>query len=180
MKALPKKLLPLTLFGIVVTSLFSVRPVQAFTMFGGTQHQLVFTENPDGSLTVTFDGSSSGISIQRLSRDAWTFTLPFTATGQSFAQWFEPENSSLVNVAQEIATDTYLVNSDGTPSSNLPIVPNGTSTSFGTDPNDNVAIQATFNDNAAKNEHVPDTGSTLGLLFLGLTGLLGATRLRLA
>src|SRR5215470_13431393 len=32
MKALPKKLLPLILFGIAVTSLFSVRPAQAFTM----------------------------------------------------------------------------------------------------------------------------------------------------
>ena len=32
MKALPKKLLPLTLFGIAVTSLFSVQPVQAFTV----------------------------------------------------------------------------------------------------------------------------------------------------
>jgi hypothetical protein len=32
MKALPKKLLPLTLFGIAVTSLFSVRPVQAYTV----------------------------------------------------------------------------------------------------------------------------------------------------
>ena len=32
MKALPKKLLPLTLFGIAVTSLFSVRPAQAFTV----------------------------------------------------------------------------------------------------------------------------------------------------
>ena len=32
MKALPKKLLPLTLFAIAVTSLFSVRPVQAYTV----------------------------------------------------------------------------------------------------------------------------------------------------
>ena len=32
MKALPKKLLPLTLFGIAVTSLFSVRPAQAYTV----------------------------------------------------------------------------------------------------------------------------------------------------
>ena len=32
MKALPKKLLPLTLFGIAVTSLFFVRPVQGFTI----------------------------------------------------------------------------------------------------------------------------------------------------
>jgi hypothetical protein len=32
MKALPKKLLPLTLFAIAVTSLFSVRPAQAYTI----------------------------------------------------------------------------------------------------------------------------------------------------
>jgi hypothetical protein len=32
MKALPKKLLPLILFGIAVTSLFSVQPAQAFTI----------------------------------------------------------------------------------------------------------------------------------------------------
>jgi VPDSG-CTERM motif len=32
MKALSKKLLPLTLFGIAVTSLFSVRPAQAYTV----------------------------------------------------------------------------------------------------------------------------------------------------
>ena len=32
MKALPKKLLPLILFGIAVTSLFSVRPAQGFTV----------------------------------------------------------------------------------------------------------------------------------------------------
>jgi hypothetical protein len=32
MKVLPKKLLPLTLFAIAVTSLFSIRPVQGFTI----------------------------------------------------------------------------------------------------------------------------------------------------
>jgi hypothetical protein len=32
MKALRKKLLPLTLFGIAVTSLFCVRPAQAYTV----------------------------------------------------------------------------------------------------------------------------------------------------
>ena len=32
MKVLPKKLLPLILFGIAVTSFFSARPVQAFTI----------------------------------------------------------------------------------------------------------------------------------------------------
>jgi hypothetical protein len=32
MKSLPKKLLPLTLFGIAVTSLLSVQPAQGFTI----------------------------------------------------------------------------------------------------------------------------------------------------
>jgi len=32
MKALPKKLLPLVLFGIAVTSLFSVQPAQAYSV----------------------------------------------------------------------------------------------------------------------------------------------------
>ena len=32
MKALTKKLLPLTLFGFAVTSVFSVQPIQAFTI----------------------------------------------------------------------------------------------------------------------------------------------------
>jgi hypothetical protein len=32
MKALPKKLLPLTLFAIAVTSVFCVQPAQGFTM----------------------------------------------------------------------------------------------------------------------------------------------------
>ena len=137
------------------------------------QHQLVFTENPAGSrLTVTFDGSTSGISITG-TPDHWSVTLPFSIlVGR---EWFEPENSSFVNQIQAIATDTYLVRSDvntglfGTP------VPNGTSTSFGTDPRDNVAIKATFNDNG---DPVPDTGSALGLLFLALTALVGVNRFR--
>jgi hypothetical protein len=32
MKVLPKKLLPLTIFGIAVTSLFSVQPAKAYTV----------------------------------------------------------------------------------------------------------------------------------------------------
>ena len=32
MKVLPKKLIPLTLFAIAVTSLFSVQPIQGFTI----------------------------------------------------------------------------------------------------------------------------------------------------
>jgi len=39
-------------------------------------------------------------------------------------------------------------------------------------------VFATFNDNAAGSETAPDTGSTLGLLFLALTAVFGASRFR--
>jgi len=62
MKALPKKLLPLILFGIAVTSLFSVQPVQAFTI---TMEQVGSNVVANGSGAInltglTFDGSGSG------------------------------------------------------------------------------------------------------------------------
>ena len=62
MRALPKKLLPLILFGIAVTSLFSVQPVQAFTI---TMEQVGSNVVANGSGAInltglTFDGSGSG------------------------------------------------------------------------------------------------------------------------
>ena len=65
MKALPKKLLPLTLFGIAVTSLFSVRPAQAYTV----------TLEQDGSNVVT--NGSGAINLIGLSflTPSLTFTL---------------------------------------------------------------------------------------------------------
>ena len=62
MKASPKKLLPLIVFGIAVTSLFSVQPVQAFTI---TMEQVGSNVVANGSGAInltglTFDGSGSG------------------------------------------------------------------------------------------------------------------------
>jgi hypothetical protein len=62
MRALPKKLLPLILFGIAVTSLFSVQPVQAFTI---TMEQVGSNVVANGSGAInltglTFDGLGSG------------------------------------------------------------------------------------------------------------------------
>ena len=53
MKALPKKLLRLTLFGIAVTSLFSVQPVQAFTV---TMEQVGSNVVANGSGAINLTG----------------------------------------------------------------------------------------------------------------------------
>src|SRR6516162_5994902 len=62
MKALPKKLLPLTLFGIAVTSFFSVQPAQAYTVtLEQVGSNVVATGSGPINLTgLTFDGTSSG------------------------------------------------------------------------------------------------------------------------
>ena len=168
----------LVALAIAIAAAVVPQPVSAGVINTAFAHQLVFTENPAGSrLTVTFDGSSSGITVTQVTTDRWNVILPVTATPPGAAQWIEPENSSLVNIPEEVATDTYLVRSDVSPQSFSTPVPNGTPTSFGNDPSDGVPIIATFHDNAAPTE-VPDTGSTVALLLLSLIALLCATRLR--
>ena len=58
----------------------------------------------------------------------------------------------------------------------FPVTADGTSVEVGTD--GGVAVFATFNDNAAGSETAPDTGPALGLLFLALTAVFGASRFR--
>ena len=55
MKALPRKLLRLTLFGVAVTSLFSVRPVQGFTI---TMEQMGSNVVANGSGAINLTGLS--------------------------------------------------------------------------------------------------------------------------
>jgi hypothetical protein len=179
------KLYTLVPLGIAISAAVVPQPVSAGVINAAdtptptpVPHQLVFTENPAGRLTVTFDGSSSGITVTPVSTDRWNVIIPVTATAPGAAQWIEPENSSLVNIPEEVATDTYLVRSDVSPQSFSTPVPNGTPTSFGNDPSDGRPIIATFHDNAARTEVVPDTGSTFALLLLSLIGLFCATRLR--
>ena len=53
MQALPKKLLPLTVFAIAITSLFSVRPAQAYTV---TLKEVGSTVVANGSGAINLDG----------------------------------------------------------------------------------------------------------------------------
>lgn len=93
-------------------------------------------------------------------------------------QWTEPENSNLANqvsFGSEITRGGFVV-SEQSILNQFPITANATSVEVGTD--GGVAVFATFNDNAAGSETAPDIGSTLGLLFLALTAVFGASRLR--
>src|SRR6266478_4370576 len=69
--------------------------------------------------------------------------------------------------------------SDDSVDTNPTAVPNGTTvTDIGADTSNGGSISATFNDNGDV-ARAPDAGSTVGLLFLALTALFSASRLRL-
>jgi hypothetical protein len=77
MKALPKKLLPLILFGIAVTSLFSVRPAQAYTV---TLEQVGSNVVANGSGAInltglTFFGSGVGVLTPGIVADFGTIIM---------------------------------------------------------------------------------------------------------
>ena len=138
-------------------------------------HQLVFTEN-SGSLSATFDGAP--LSVSPVATEQWNVFVPYTLNSASqVANWIEPENSSLVNWAADNGTTRIGVKSDTANFGAGATVSNGTPVSFGIDANDNVPVQATFNDNGGE-ASVPDTGSTLALLALALAALIGASRFR--
>jgi hypothetical protein len=153
---------------IAITAALVTQPVFGIPM----DHQLVFTENSSTSLTVTFDGSTSGITVTESGPDRWTVALPFVITGLHQAQWVEPENSNAVNLVQDAgpAGNGFFRVFSGTGKAFLPLTANGMSVTFGTDASDGIAIAATFNDNG-DTDAVPDTGTTGSLLGLSLTGL---------
>jgi hypothetical protein len=140
-------------------------------------HDLQFIENSPTSLTVTYDASP--LTVFPSVSDAWGWALPsvnFVATTFS-VQWAEPESSSLVNYVTfgTAMTREGFVMSDVAVNPQLSVYPNGTPVQVGTD--GGINVYATFTDNAAAAE-TPDTGSSVGLLFLALTALFGASHLR--
>ena len=145
----------------------------------GAIHSFVITEVSSTSLTVTYDGSPLTVTFH--GSESWTFLLPAGFLSNDvggLVQWTEPENSNLANqvsFGSEITRGGFVV-SDQSILNQFPITANATSVEVGTD--GGVAVFATFNDNAAGSETAPDIGSTLGLLFLALTAVFGASRLR--
>jgi hypothetical protein len=161
-----------------------------------TPHDLELTEVSSSTLTVTDNGSMTGISVMNTSPDHWTVTLPYTVQSGVFngpgdeVEWLE--TSTFVSAppigslpANDVSfatfmTSTFSVVSD-IPNTQPSPAPDGTKiTDVGTDTTDQTDVNMTFHDNAATAETtgVPETGSALGLLVLGLIALLGAKRLR--
>jgi hypothetical protein len=148
----------------------------------GIVNDLVIIENSSTSLTVTYMGSTSNIfNLNNFAPDGWVFSLPSSVSFAEFIlpAWFEPEDPTRANFA--ILTDNangveFLSDLPFSPSDNP--VPNGTTVeNVGTDNINGGTINMTLFDNAATAEQsVPDTGSTLSLLLLSLTGLLGVSR----
>jgi hypothetical protein len=146
------------------------------TVFGGViiDHQLVFTENSSSSLSVTFDGSATGITVMNTTPDNWavnTSSLSF-AEGTSFlAEWGEPETAGSKNVIALFTGDTnnFSVSSETEGAST---VTNGfTYVGLLTFISDGVPVDVTFNDNGDTTRGVPDTGTTASLFGLSLMGL---------
>ena len=163
----------LVALGIAITAAWTTQPVFGVPE-GVPDHQLVLTENSSTSLTVTFDGSTSGITVAFISTDVWTVTVTFTV-GSRGVQWTEPENSSLVNQLLSNGTTRFAVFSDSDPNSQFPTFANGAGAPFGTFSGDGGAIIATFNDNGDV-ATVPDSGSTLSLLGFASLGLVALRR----
>jgi hypothetical protein len=82
MKALPKKFLPLILFAIAVTSLFSVQPAQAYTV---TLQQVGSNVVATGSGAIDLTGLNFGITLTNgqaliVANEAQIFTGPTSLT----------------------------------------------------------------------------------------------------
>jgi hypothetical protein len=150
-------------------------------------HQVVFTENSSTSLSVTFDGSTTGITVTPEGLpDEWSVTLPSEVTiNIDAAGWVEPENANLINLVLPLTgvngfSVSVLSDNTNILSPQSPISNGGTINEFFLDTNDLTFVSATFQDNGDVAATVPDIGSTLRLLSFSLIGLLTATRVRAA
>ena len=196
MKALPKRLLPLTLFGIAVTSLFFVRPVQGFTI---TMEQMGsnFVANGSGAFNLTgltFSGSAGADSVginanlgivligtltAFLTEDQYGgFTGP-TSFGSGSAQFPDTISgdfvaiSGLLSVPQGYVSGSALSNSmtfNSATFASLGLTPGTYVWTWGTGlPNQNFTL-------VIGRGTVPDAGSTVSLLGFALLGLAALRR----
>ena len=141
-------------------------------------HDLVLTENSSTSLTASYDGSTVGVSVIFISGDHWGVTVGFPVTFSGSPQWTEPDDPSAFNVITLSGiANQFIVNSDFFSNSTTPLADGATFTGFGIDARDGASISVTFHDHGDV-ATVPETGSTISLLSLALTTLVGANRLR--
>ncbi len=165
------------------------------SIFAQMNHVIVLEENSSTSLTATYDGLTTGITVTPGGPDAWTVTFPMTVMFGSnnpgffgLVDWAElpgMADSGLVNeVVFPVGQNSLAVFSDRPPANPglLPPLPDSsiTLTSVGTDSSSNPGdIFAIFSDAAGTSETtttVPDTGTTFDLLFVSLIGLSAVRR----
>ena len=141
-------------------------------------NQLVFTEDSSSSLSVTYNGSTNGVTVIPQGADQWEVVEPQVVLNPSVAQWAEPEPGGFVNHFTFLVGNAFTVFSDTLQVPGLPVTADDTGVQIGTD-GAGTPIIATFDDDAATAEAtVPDTGSTLALFALALAALFGASRFR--
>jgi hypothetical protein len=171
----------LTIAGLALTA----QSTRASTIDQLNANSLVLTENSSTSLTATYTTPSGSTSFTgdlfQGCVDCWVVNIPPAFFAVFDINWAEPENPIFFNVVTSlsIGISTLIVASD-TFTPGVTGIPNGTTVeNVGFDVNNGLPINLTFFDNAATAEGVvPDTGSTVGLLFLSLAGLFGAARVR--
>ena len=158
------KLRTLAFLGIAIAAA-STQPLFAVPL------DLQITENSSTSLSATLDGSA--VPVQNTAPDRWTLTFADTFVFAVFdVPWVEPDGSpSLGNFVSGTGTNQLFVLSD---------FPVGDDTPDGTTQTQSVFISGIRTDiNITFHDHgdgatVPDTGSTLGLLFLAMIAVAGA------
>lgn len=143
-----------------------------------TPHQLVITETPGNSLTVTYDGSAGAVAVVPIGPDAWKLVFPSSVLFPSNVYtWIEPESSAEMNELRRFqgGYSSLQVLSDVAASGHP--AANGATVSFGTD--GGVPISVTFYDDANivnNPSTIPETGSTLALLCLSSIAVFAGTR----
>ena len=159
---------------VVAIALLALQPARAVAI-----HSLVLTETSSTSLTATYDGSTSGVTVIFISGDHWGVTVGPSVTFSGNPQWTEPDNPSAFNVITLFAIpNQFVVNSDFSSNGTTPLADGAPLPNFGTDARDGAPISVTFNDHGDV-AAVPDAGSTSLLLLLSLAVLFGAARFRL-
>lgn len=163
---------------LAIAAVLVAQPVRAVSIV----NNIVLTENSSTSLSATYDGSTTGVTVTFLGPDQWSVTFPSTVTFSQFGgvNWLEPGSSTLGNEVTFFTsspTNELSVTSDFALAGSTTTGNGTTLNNVGTDSANGGSISATLNDNGDV-ATVPETGSTFGLLSLSVIALLGATQLR--
>jgi hypothetical protein len=171
MKGLPKLFKPITILSLALFAM--AQSLSALTV----THDIVLTENSSTDLFVTLDGSP--VTVSNTAPDQWTVTFANTFNFAGFTLFWEenPISPVLGNVVDAPGGNELSVFSDIPTGRFPPGEPNGsTQSAFAFDSGNLVPFNFTFNDLGDGSSNVPDTGSTLGLLFVPVVALLAARR----